>query len=487
MFRKHMLVAILISCMVIVVSSCVSAAQPVPPSVPKEADPGFAGDWIGTLDIGMSIRIVFIIKLNPQAPSGYEGYCLSPDQSSAQFPISSIELDGTSLAISVASVDARYQGSFFGPDTITGKFLQGSVSLPLTLQRKEWKIAKRPQDPVAPFPYRDEEVTVPRGSFSLAGTLSLPDDTKLADATMRFPAVILISGSGLQNRDEEILNHRPFLVLADSLARKGIAVLRLDDRGTGESTGDPSMATTLDFAADTLAAVNYLKTRADIDPARIGLCGHSEGGLIAFILAAEHPSDIAFIVSMAGPGMKGDELLVLQGKLIAKAEGVPESEIQQNTDIQRKLLSIVKEHASDDNCTAMNEEARSLLASAGVATDAIESALAEINAPWMRWFVACDPAVYIAQLRCPVLALNGELDLQVPFEQNLKIIREQLTEAGNTRSLVRSYPGLNHLFQHAKTGSPSEYGSIEETIAEQVLLDIQDWIVRNAPGQAKKP
>ena len=299
----------------------------------------------------------------------------------------------------------------------------------------------------------------------------------------------MISGSGQQNRDEEILGYHPFLVLSDYLTRRGIAVLRVDDRGAGGSTGNFSEATSEDFAGDVLAGIEYLKSRKELDPSRIGLIGHSEGGLIAPIVAVES-NDVAFIVMMAGPGITGEEILYFQSDLISRAEGIDDETISRNNVLMKNIYSVIKEEQNDtvaaeklqkllmDEVANMSEEEKR---NSGYSEDALE---AQVNAqvqslisPWMRFFLTYDPAPTLMKVKCPVLAINGEKDLQVPPEENLKAIEEALKAGGNRDYTVKELPGLNHLFQTAETGSPSEYARINETISPAALELIGDWIL----------
>jgi pimeloyl-ACP methyl ester carboxylesterase len=330
----------------------------------------------------------------------------------------------------------------------------------------------RPQDPKPPFPYSQEEVTY--GSLEpgvkLAGTLTIPDSKG------PFPAVLLITGSGSQNRNEEIMGHKPFLVLADYLTRRGIAVLRVDDRGVGGSSSGPPTATTMNFVQDVLAGVAFLKARHDVDPRHIGLIGHSEGGLIAPIVANESP-DVAFIVLMAGSGVKGEDLLLEQGRLLMRASGASEELMQENAKVQKKLFSVIK--STTDN-EAAEKQMREFLSTVNPAIR--ESALAQMNmalSPWMRFFVTYDPQTALLKVKCPVLAMNGEKDLQVPPRQNLPAIEDALRAGGNKDFKVVELPGLNHLFQTCKTGAVSEYSQIEETISPSALDLMGDWILQH--------
>jgi pimeloyl-ACP methyl ester carboxylesterase len=331
----------------------------------------------------------------------------------------------------------------------------------------------RPQDPKAPFPYRQEVVAYEslEQGIKLAGTLTLPPSNG------PFPAVLLITGSGAQNRNEEIMGHKPFLVLADYLTRRGIAVLRVDDRGVGGSSSGPPTATSRNFAQDVLAGVNFLKSRREVNPSRIGLIGHSEGGIIAPMVAAQSP-DVAFIVLMAGTGVKGDEVLTEQGKLILRANGAGEDLIQENTKVQKALFAVIK--STNDNEVAEKQVRESLSTVNPTIRDA---ALAQLNmtlSPWMRFFVTYDPQPALEKVKCPVLAINGEKDLQVPPGQNLPAIEKALRAGGNKDFKAVELPGLNHLFQTCKTGSVAEYQQIEETISPTALNLMGNWILEHA-------
>ncbi|HEY7545261.1 MAG TPA: alpha/beta fold hydrolase [Blastocatellia bacterium] len=347
----------------------------------------------------------------------------------------------------------------------------------------------RPQEPRLPYPYDEQEVVYEnkKDGVQIAGTLTLPRSKGLV------PAVLLITGSGPQDRNETLLGHKPFLVLADHLTRLGIAVLRVDDRGVGKSTGKFSEATSEDFAADVLAGVEYLKTRKEINPRRIGLIGHSEGGLIAPMVAAKS-TDIAFIVMMAGQGLTGEEILYLQGALISKADGVSDDFIAQNRAMQERVFAIVKREK--DGVVAerkIREEAvsfREIAASKAEATEeqkktinviaaAIESQAKFVVLPWFRFFLTYNPRPALMKVKCPVLAINGEKDLQVPAKENLAAIRQALEAGGNKDYTSLALPNLNHLFQTCRTGAISEYAQIEETISPVALNTISNWILKH--------
>jgi pimeloyl-ACP methyl ester carboxylesterase len=284
---------------------------------------------------------------------------------------------------------------------------------------------------------------------------------------------VLITGSGPQDRDETLLGHKPFLVLSDYLTRKGIAVLRADDRGTGKSTGDFAAATTADFATDTEAGVAYLKTRAEVNPHKIGLIGHSEGGVIAPMIAARDHG-IAFIVTMAGPGVPGDQILVAQVRAIDLASGKTPEEAEKDATQEREVLELLK---TDKDDATLEKDVRAKLG--GDVPDAkVGLSIKQLNSPWFRYFVNYDPAIALRKVQCPVLAIIGEKDVQVPARQNLPAIREALEEGGNKHFDVEEVPGLNHLFQTAKTGGPMEYAQIEETISPVALDKMAGWILQ---------
>jgi pimeloyl-ACP methyl ester carboxylesterase len=286
--------------------------------------------------------------------------------------------------------------------------------------------------------------------------------------------VELIVGSGPHDRDESLLGHKPFLVLSDYLTRKGIAVLRVDKRGIGKSTGNYATATTADFASDAEAGVAWLKTRPEVDPHKIGLIGHSEGAIIAPMAAVDDP-DVAFIVMMAGSGVPGDQIIVEQGRLIAMAGGESKDEADKNAEKERETLTLVE---TEKDPAALDRLLNVKLGAEGAPEGAIASQIKALTSPWMRFFLTYDPATALRKLKIPVLAINGALDLQVPPALNLPAIRKALQDAGNTHAEVDELPGLNHLFQDAKTGSPSEYGQIEETISPPALDKIATWILK---------
>ena len=339
----------------------------------------------------------------------------------------------------------------------------------------------RPQMPKPPFPYASEEVRFEAGPVSLAGTLTIPEGEP------PFPAVLLISGSGQQNRDQELFGHKPFWVLADYLSRAGIAVLRVDDAGTGESTPHPQPPTSLDFVADAAAAVDFLK--ADPRIRSIGLIGHSEGGAIAPILASRR-SDIAFLVLLAAPGVPGAELMRRQNERIFAAAGIAGEQRDALLGLIDQLFDILTAEDASEEQTRRGVEniIRQQLAANGVPANRqdpaqVRQAADQAMNPWMRYFLKLDPRPALEATTAPVLALNGDLDVQVDAEQNLDAIAAALAAGGNEDVTVRRFAHLNHLFQHAETGLVEEYAIIDETIAPEVLTLVRDWILANGrPG-----
>lgn len=392
----------------------------------------------------------------------------SPDQGAKGIPVSSTSFENSTLKIAVASAGIQYEGTL-GPDsTITGTFKQAgqSFQLNLTKQKAEVKVL-RPQEPVKPYPYSEEDITFENkgASITLAGTLTLPKKEGI------FPAVVLISGSGPQNRNEELMGHKPFLVMSDYLTRNGIAVLRFDDRGVGKSTGSFKTATSADFATDVEAAIGYLKTRTEINKKKIGLIGHSEGGVIAPMVAASS-KDVAFIVLMAGTGVPGDEILLAQQTLIGRASGIDSATLAESEKINRKGFELIK---SSTDVEKLKTDLAALLRQNNVPENAVSSAVAQTTTPWMLYFIRHNPAIVLQKVKCPVLALNGSNDLQVPKE-NLMAIKKALTKGGNKHVTTKELPGLNHLFQESKTGAPTEYATIEQTISPAALTELLTWL-----------
>jgi uncharacterized protein len=429
------------------------------------------GAWTGAIDVGaMKLRVVFHIT---NAPDGLKATMDSLDQGAKGIPVSAVTLTGASLKIELKQIDGVYEGKFTADKaTIEGTWTQRGMNRPLVLTRAKDAATlepKRPQNPVRPLPYREEEVSYENKvqGDTLAGTLTLPEGEG------PFTAVLLITGSGPQDRDESLMGHKPFLVLSDWLTRKGIEVLRVDDRGVGKSTGVFSTGTTADFATDVEAGVAFLKTRPEVNAKKIGLIGHSEGGIIAPMVAAQN-TDVGFIVMLAGSGVPGDQILVEQRRLIEEAGGMSKQTADRSAVIQQAVLAlVVKEKDSPD----LEKDVKEKLA-VYVTEPELGAQVKTLTSPWFRYFLAYDPAPALRQVKCPVLALAGSKDLQVPPAQNLPAIRAALEAGGNKNFEVVELPGLNHLFQTATTGAPSEYSTIEETMSPMALEKISSWIVK---------
>ncbi len=458
-----------------------------PPPVPKIVGPEQL--WEGKLSVQAGIDLRLAIHLQKTDAGRLVGTFDSLDQGQNGIKLSSATLDKTRLAFELKLAGVQYEGKLNAEGTeAAGTFSQGSAKLPLTFKKTDkLSVIARPQTPKPPFPYKVESVTyrnVP-GGVTLAGTVTEPHGSG------PFPAVILISGSGAQDRDETIFQHKPFFVLADALTRRGVAVLRVDDRGVGGSTGVTSTSTSEDFAGDVRAGIAFLKTRPDIDGRRIGLIGHSEGGLIAPLVAAGS-SDAAFIVLMAGTGLPGDQILVMQGQLISKVMGADKKELEKQKNMQSRLFEILRTETDQKKAAlAMRQEVKKLMSELpaedrqklGDIDAMVDAEVKKVESPWFRFFLSFDPRPTLAKVKCPVLALNGDKDLQVPPKENLAEIEKALKQAGNTHVTVKELPGLNHLFQTCKTGSVAEYGVIEETLAPAALKVIGDWVIEQAKSR----
>lgn len=408
------------------------------------------------------MRIIFELE---KLEEGYTGTMQSPDQSDKKIPVTSVIVEDSTVVITITQLGVVYKGVWGEGDTLTGTLQQMGNSFELNLDRKPIEV-NRPQEPVPPFPYRIEEVTFRNeaAGITLAGTLTLPEKPGT------YPAVILVTGSGPQNRDEEILRHKPFWVLADYLTREGIIVLRYDERGVGESEGNYMEAGIPEFADDALAAVNYLKTNKEVDKNKTGIIGHSEGGCVAFVLGGQ--SAVSFIVTLAGPGVKGGELLNMQREAIYKASGISDDYIALLNNLLTQAQDISLEITDPEE---LKERLEELFAGTILNGQAEATAQQFSHASW-RGIISYDPAADFKKTTCPVLALNGAKDLQVPSAANLSAIKEGISANGNKQVTTIEYPELNHLFQTAVTGLPAEYGEIEETISPTVLKDIADWI-----------
>lgn len=441
-----------------------------------------AGDWQGTLEAaGSKLRVVFHVTVSDSGTLA--GTLDSPDQGAFGIPVSGVTVTGDSLEIVIPAISGSYEGRLSADNsTVEGKWKQAGAVFDLKLNRSAEKITmNRPQEPKPPFPYRSEDVTFQNSAqgIKLAGTLTMPDGVG------PFPAAILITGSGPENRDEELFGHKIFLVIADYLTRRGIAVLRYDDRGVGGSTGGRwDSYTTADYATDVTAAISFLESRKEIDPAKIGLIGHSEGGIIGPMVASES-RDVAFVVMLAGTGCTGAKLLPTQVRLLETADGMPAEKVEADVAHMLKIVSIA---GSGKDSVESADEIRNYLSSTysewgadfkksgADSSQLIERQVAAFDAPWFRFFMSYDPIPALEKVKCPVLAMGGSLDFQVPAKDNLTAIGNALKKGGNRDYTTRLMPGLNHVFQHATTGSESEYSRIEETFSPEALKLMGDWI-----------
>jgi hypothetical protein len=443
-----------------------------------------SGIWSGKLSLPNGMKLTIVFNFQKDNAGKYTATMDSPDQGAKGIPTESVTIKEDSIIVKVPAIMGSYEGKiFFDSMKIEGKWKQGGGSFDLAVYKVD-KVeeVKRPQEPKEPFPYQVEDVKFEnkKDNITLAGTLTMPKEGK------NFLAVVLITGSGGQNRNEEIFGHKPFLVIADYLTRNGFAVLRYDDRGIGESTGDHSTATSEDLTKDAISAVEFLKNRNEINHSKIGLVGHSEGGMIA-PMAAVKSSDVAFIIMMAGLGIPGDSILYLQGELISRAEGVSEEEIQKSTKLQKEIFQMIKEINDDEvlkskleekfwkEYPSMSDKEKEQLGDPKVYLDV---QIKTLTSPWFKYFVKFDPVPTLEKVKCPVLAINGEKDLQVPPKENLSAIEDALKRSGNKYYEIKMLPGLNHLFQTSKTGAISEYGQIEETFSPLALETMLDWLNR---------
>jgi pimeloyl-ACP methyl ester carboxylesterase len=439
---------------------------------------GIEGIWQGTLQ-GV-LRLVVHIDRAPTG--GLTGTMDSPDQGAKGLAIDTLVFAGDSLHFTMKLIGGQYAGRMTaGGDSLDGVWRQGGMALPLGMRHVEKAPeTRRPQEPMRPFPYDTAGVMFEnaQAGIKLAGTLTIPPGAG------PFPCALLITGSGPEDRDETVFGHRPFLVLADHLTRHGIAVLRVDDRGVGGSTGHFSRATSEDFASDVRAGIAFLETRKEIDPKRIGLIGHSEGGLIAPMVAVGS-KDVAWIVLMAGPGVPGDSTLMLQSAAIRRSIGVTDAAIAREMAVNRRMYSRLREGDSVGVVREGAELVRLQLAglseanrrASGDPDSLAAGAMRQLFAPWMRFFVTYDPRPTLRRLRCPVLAINGGRDLQVLPKENLDAIETAFKAGGVPHYTIKELPGLNHLFQSCTLCTLGEYMQLDETIAPVALETISQWIL----------
>jgi len=456
------------ACIFLTVTASLAIAGPEP----------VADDWHANLQIPTG-TLTIIVTITEDDSGELTAHLESPDQAPGQLiPISEVSVVDDHLSIAIKMLGASIEAVWDDDEQHwAGTFSQG-MNLPIVLvrglpaEKPAAETRNRPQEPTEPYGYLVEEVSYENPEaegVTLAGTLTLPEGNG------PFAAAILISGSGPQDRNEEVFGHRPFLVLADHLTKQGIAVLRYDDRGVAKSTGDFSAATSADFATDANAAFAFLKSRPEIDHDAIGFIGHSEGGIIAPI-AIQDNNQIAYMVMLAGPGTSSQQISRSQRRLIALSQGATEEDIAQNEKINSAISHAAADAASTEDATDMirailTPEAMETL---GINETQAETVIAQSTTPWVRYFLGYDPVGFVPQITIPILALNGELDLQVPAQENLDGLRAMLKE--HPDATITELEGLNHMFQHATTGALSEYNEIEETFSREAMGIIADWI-----------
>lgn len=439
------------------------------------------GDWYGLLNVGpgSQLEIIFHIK---KTDKGFSSLMDSPDQKAKDIPVANTSFENNMLTLDMSNFKMEYKARLFENSKLVGTFTQNGKSIPLNLShtRQKKKSAARPQNPVEPYPYVIENVSIPNPATKgkLAGVLTLPSKEG------NFPAVVLISGSGPQNRDEEIMGHKPFLVLSDYLTRQGFAVLRYDDRGVAGSDGEFAKSTSRDFANDVKTVVAYLKTRKEINAKKIGLIGHSEGGAIAPLVASE-TKDIAFLILMAGTGVSGGDLLLAQQQEVGKVYGQSAEDLKHTKDFFTGAFAIISEKLYPESKKtklttyvkkAIKTNPKFAIPKDMTESDFVNSQVNQLLTPWMEYFIMYNPATALQKVTCPVLALNGDKDVQVPAEMNLSAIGAALKKAGNTHYETKKLIGLNHLFQECQTGSPEEYVQSEQTISPIALDEMGKWL-----------
>lgn len=446
-----------------------------------------AGTWQGKLTLpGSSLRVVVHIK---NENGNYTATLDSPDQGAKGIPVNNLSLQGDSLYFALPAANAKYSGLVTSDTTINGEWFQGrSLPLNLTKQNEGQAIAelKRPQTPTPPFPYESREVIYDNKDKSIqyGATVTKPQGKG------PFPAVLLLTGSGQQNRDEELFGHKPFAVLADYLTRKGFVVLRVDDRGVGQTTGEVKNATSKDFAADAIVGFNYLKSLPEVNQNKLGLLGHSEGGMLAEMIAAQR-KDVDFVILLAAPGEKVIDLMAGQNKAVLQSVGVSKENAEAYASLYKPLALVLSSPAPEEsvkkaalqiiNKWISKTPRQTVLATTGIRDEESKEAFVNkfykgVSSPWFRYFLHYNPEPYVKKISASVLALNGSKDIQVPSKPNLASLKAALQKSPSKQFDVMELSGLNHLFQHCKKCTVNEYGELEETFAPEALEAIGQWL-----------
>ena len=448
---------------------------------------GFAGRWEGHIDV-VGTRLVIVVNVADEGPA-LKATIDIPQQMAKGLPLTNVRYESPKVHFELPAGPglAVFDGTL-KEGTITGTFEQAGVKGTFELQRPGAATNEPAAPAEPPPPYKQEEVKIQSGMVTLAGTLTLPPSAG------PFPAVVLITGSGPQNRDEEVFGLKPFRMIADHLTRQGVAVLRCDDRGIGGSTGSTSQASSADFADDALAGVQFLKARPEIDKARIGLLGHSEGGLVAPI-AASRSADVAFIVLLSGPAVTGERIMLAQAQLLMRAGGAREEQIRRNAEIQKRIFAAVRTGLGWDEAAAMlrtdikagldalpEAQRKALPDQEAFIKSRVDAQLTMPRTPWFKYFLDYDPAPTLAKVKCPVLAIFGELDLQVPVGLNRDAMEQALKSGGNRQHELHVLPRANHLYQDAKTGGVQEYTILKKEFVPELLPLLTSWILKQGPA-----
>lgn len=449
----------ILGCLLLIFNSCLGFSQN-----------NLEGAWLGNLQFGTT-ELPFVVHVK-KLDNGWHATADSPKQGVKGIP-AKMNVKGDSILFEIQG-GIQVKGIQINDSTLTTVFSQSGVNVPLVLKRspqwlQEIQSLKRPQTPIPPYGYDTLDVKFKNefANITLAGTLTSPKGSG------KYPAVILLTGSGAQNRNEELFGHQPFKVLADYLTRNGIIVLRYDDRGTGESEGVFETSTIEDFSKDAISAFNFLKDQEHVDVNKIGIIGHSEGGLIAQLLAAQALPHLSYIVTLAGPAISIDELMVEQLYAVGKAQGMSEVNLAAARKINQKNFQIVKSNLNESEAyQQLRDNMKEVLG--GTENEQTRRELLTMLAPAYRYFLRIEPERFLPNIHIPMFAAFGSLDVQVPADQNLKSLFDLLPK--NSKTMLKEYEEVNHLFQKAKTGSVSEYAQIEETFNEEVMKDIVDWI-----------
>jgi len=434
------------------------------------------GTWQGAIETG-NMRMRLQLHISHDQAGGLIASVDSLDQSIQGIPASRVSENGSDIKLELPAFDAEYTGTVnTAKNSIAGTWSQSGNTEKLDFRRSERILElRRPQNPEKPYPYKVEEVSFAAadGKANLAATLTLPQ------SNASFPAVLLLGGSGPNDRDETTAGHKTFLVLSDFLTRRGIAVLRYDKRGIAQSTGNYAAATLEDFAQDAESALAYLKSRKEVDAKRLGIIGHSEGGILGSLVATRS-TDVSWLVLMGTPVTTGERTLLRQSELIARTGGLPEEQITRSLEFDRNAYAVVR---GEKNPEAMEKRLNVLVEQSGLSQAmppaALQAQIRVMSSPWFRDFLIYDPEPVLEKLQCPVLALSGDRDLQVDSTENVPLLRRVYEMSGNKDFTVVEIEGVNHLFQTAQSGSPALYGAIEETMAPSVLTMVANWIAKH--------